>query len=201
MLTARRPLALLLAVPTLVAGCSATPPTTALASTPPAISANPTPVSTAATTPATTETASTPATAGCPAGDYKATGFTATGLDASVGKGTVTDVDVTFGNGRYEFDFDGDHPAKLTLGKNTGQLRIDGEFTGTYSGQPDAISFTRGKATGSARFVDKGRSRSVTMQQVARILAPQGKGSAVCDGDKLTIKVGTLSWNLVRDPD
>lgn len=201
MLTARRPLALLLALPAFAVGCSAAS-ATAPASPPPAISANPTPVSTVATTPATTESPSATATApACPTGDYKATGFTATGLDASVGKGTVTDVDVAFRNGRYEFDFDGDHPAKLTLGKSTGQLRIDGEFTGTYSGQPDAISFTRGKSTGSARFLDKGKSRSVTMQQVARILAPQGKGSAVCDGAKLTITVGTLSWNLVRDPD
>ncbi|MFT4297469.1 MAG: hypothetical protein QM582_18870 [Micropruina sp.] len=193
----RRPLALLLAVPALVAGCSAAPATPP-ASTPPAISANPTPVS---TDPAPGPTITDGQAEGCPFGDYKATGFTVTGVNGATGKGTVTDVEVTFHNGLYTFEFDEDHPITLTIDKRTEQVRIDGDFEGAYTGQPDALMFTRGNATGTAKVKRNGKTQSYPMREVAAILAPRGKGSAVCAAGTATIRTGTLTWEFVRDLD
>lgn len=194
MSTARRPLVLLLAVPALAVGCSATPAPTPSTSSPPAITANPTPVSTEATSaPATSPAAST----SCPAGEYRATAFTASGL----GKVTVREVDAEFRNGRYTFDFDDDQPVTLTVGKRTEKVRVDGEIRGTYSGDADALTFALGTTTGTARVQQKGTTRSFPMRDVAAVLAPQGKGSALCTGDNLTLKSARVTWNLVRDDD
>ena len=106
----RRPFALLLAVPALLVGCSAGPAASS-APPPPAITANPTPVSTEVTS---APPATSPAAVACPSGDYKATGFSAVGANSATGKGTVKDVDVTFRNGRYTFEFDDDDPITLT---------------------------------------------------------------------------------------
>ena len=193
----RRPLVLLLAVPALLAGCSATPAPTATPSNPPAITANPTPVSTEATS----APADSPVPAACPSGEYRATGFTATGANSTTGKGTLKEVDVTFRDGRYVFEFDEDDPITLTINKQSGRVRIDGEVRGSYTGTADDLTFTLGDTTGTARFTQGGKTRTVPMTQVAAVLAPQGKGSAVCTGNDLALAAGSVTWELVRDND
>ena len=191
----RRPLFLLVAVPALLVGCSAAPATTPSQTSPLPTSASPVataPSSAPATTPATTQSAA------CPAGEYKATGFTGGGLGAA-GKVKVTDVDVTFRNGRYTFEFDEDHPVTLSIGKRTEKVRIDGEIRGSYSGSPDALTFTVGSSTGTAKVSQNGATRSFPMREVATVLAPQGSGSAFCNGNDLTLRAGALTWSLVRD--
>lgn len=191
----RRPPFLLAAVPALLVGCSAAPATTPSQTSPLPTSASPVataPSSAPATTPATTQSAA------CPAGEYKATGFTGAGLGAA-GKVKVTDVDVTFRNGRYTFEFDEDHPVTLSIGKRTEKVRIDGEIRGSYSGNPDALTFTVGSSTGTAKVSQNGATRSFPMREVATVLAPQGSGSAVCSGNDLTLRAGALTWSLVRD--
>ena len=192
----RRPLILAVSVAALLAGCSAAPTGAPTSSSPPVISASPTPTSNAtssapATTPATTQSAA------CPVGEYKATGFTGAGLGAA-GKVKVTDVDVTFRNGRYTFEFDEDHPVTLSIGKRTEKVRIDGEIRGSYSGNPDALTFTVGSSTGTAKVSQNGATRSFPMREVATVLAPQGSGSAFCNGNDLTLRAGALTWSLVR---
>lgn len=149
---------------------------------------------------ANTTTSAAPAAA-CPSGEYRATGFTAVGANAASGKGKVTDVGVTFRDGRYTFDFDDDQTVSLTLGDSTAKVRIDGEVRGTYTGTPEALTFTLGDTKGTARITQNGKSQTITMKQVAAVLAPQGKGSAACSGQRLTLKSGALTWDLVRDDD
>lgn len=197
-MSVRRPIVLLAAVPALLAGCSAAPASAPTPTPPPAISANPTPVSTEATSAAPTTTATT--SASCPAGEYRATAFTSAGL-GRIGKVKVTEVDVEFRNGRYTFDFDDDHPVTLSVGARAGKVRIDGEIRGSYSGSPDALTFTLDSTTGTAKVKQNGATRSFPMKQVAAVLAPKGKGSAVCNGDDLTLKSSGLTWQLVRDHD
>lgn len=192
----RRPLAMLLAVPALLAGCSATPAPTATPSNPPAITANPTPVSTEVTSAPTDSPA-----AACPSGEYRATGFTAIGANSTTGKGTVKDVDATFRNGTYTFEFDEDDPITLTLNQQSGRVRIDGDIRGSYTGDADDLTFALGNTTGTARLIQGGKTRTVSMTQVAAVLAPQGKGSAVCAGNQLTLTTGSITWELVRDDD
>lgn len=188
----RRSFALLLAVPAALVGCSATPAPSAPPSTPPAITANPTPVSTEATSAPT----DSPATAACPSGDYQATSVTSG--STKVG---VRDVDAMFRDGAYTFEFDDDEPITVTLGKQTGKVRVDGDLRGTYTGEPDALTFKLGKTTGTARFTRNGKTVAVPMKQVATAFAPQGKGSAVCNGDNLILTAGTVTWRFVRDTD
>ena len=42
---------------------------------------------------------------------------------------------------------------------------------------------------------------ALPMTQVAAVLAPQGKGSAVCTGNDLALAAGSVTWELVRDND
>lgn len=196
----RLALAVLLAVPALLAGCSATPaPTTPESSSPPAITANPTPVSTEATT--ATTAGGSPAATTCPSGDYQATGFTAAGADSTTGTGALRDVDVSFRGGRYVFEFDEDDPITLTINGRRGRVRIDGDVRGSYTGTADDLTFTLGDTTGTARITQGGTTRTVSMKQVATVLAPQGKGSAVCTGNEVTLRTGSVTWELVRDDD
>lgn len=173
------------------AGPSSAPP-------PPAITANPTPVSTEATSAAP---ATSPAAVACPSGDYQATGFSAVGANSATGAGTVQDIDVTFRNGRYTFEFDDDDPITLTLNNRSGRVRIDGEIRGNYTGDADDLTFELVGTSGTARLTQGGKTGTVSMKQVASILAPQGKGSAVCNGSDLILAAGPLTWNLVRDVD
>lgn len=193
----RRPFALLLAVPALLVGCSAGPAASS-APPPPAITANPTPVSTEATS---APPATSPAAVACPSGDYKATGFSAVGANSATGKGTVKDVDVTFRNGRYTFEFDDDDPITLTLNNQSGRVRIDGEIRGSYSGDADDLTFKLVGTSGTAKLTQGGKTGTVSMKQVASILAPQGKGSAACAGSDLTLTTASVTWTLVRDTD
>lgn len=133
-------------------------------------------------------------------GEYKATSFVATALSAT-SRVKVTDIDAEFRNGQYTFDFDDDHPVNLTVGKSTQKVRIDGEIRGSYSGDADALTFTRGSTSGTAKIKQNGATRSFPMREVAEILAPQGKGSAVCNGNELTLKADGLTWQMVRDGD
>ena len=89
----------------------------------------------------------------------------------------------------------------VTLGKQTGKVRVDGDLRGTYAGDADALTFKLGRTTGTARFTRNGKTTTVPMKQVADVFAPQGKGSATCSGDNLTLKAGTVTWSFVRDTD
>lgn len=194
MLSVRRPFALLLAVPAALVGCTATPAPSAEPSSPPAITANPTPVSTEPTSGSTTD-ASAPAAA-CLSGDYQATSVT-----SGKTKVGVRDVEAKFRGGNYTFEFDEDDAITVTLGKQTGKVRVDGDLRGTYAGDADALTFKLGRTTGTARFTRNGKTTTVPMKQVADVFAPQGKGSATCSGDNLIVTTSSVTWRFVRDTD
>ena len=180
----------------MLAACSGAPASTTPAASAPAITASAVPVPTTRTTSASpTATAA----AACPAGDYNVTTFRATGLNKTVADGSGGEIGVEFTNGRYEVDFDDDRPITLKTSKSTGQLIVDGDIQGTYAGDADSLTFTVTKSTGTARTRAGGKTTSVTMAQVARVLGFNGKGSAVCSGNELTLKAGTNTFNLVQD--
>ena len=197
----RGSLILLAAAPVLLVGCSGPAATTS--APPPAVTSSATPIDASPTAAATSAspTDDSTTTAGCPAGDYTLQSFDVTGADGSLGKGTGGDVSVEFDNGRYEIDFDDDDPISLTIGDATGQLVVDGEIKGTYTGSGDAITFTLGRASGQATLKRDGKSRTLPMSQLAKVTGLSGKGSATCTGDDLTLKVNNGTFELVRDND
>jgi len=193
MQTLRRPLILLAAAGAILAGCSAAPTTTTAPATAPASSAEPTAASPSGSP------ADSPGTGPCPAGEYRPTSFTAIGANQAEGKGTVEDAEVTFTDGRYRMEFDPDDLVEVTAGDRTERIAIDGTFRGTYTGSADDLSFALTASSGSAKYTANGETRTFTMKQIAAILAPQGKGSAVCSGEQLTLKAGTLTWEMTRE--
>ncbi|MCB0892223.1 MAG: type III secretion system chaperone, partial [Propionibacteriaceae bacterium] len=160
----------------LLAACTASPSATAPAtSAGPAITAPAAPSSASPTATTTTEAA-----AACPSGEYTMTSFAATGTNGALGKGNGGDVSAEFENGRYDIDFDDDEPIALTLDDDTGELLVDGSIEGTYTGTGENLTFTRGKVEGTAKLRHQGESRSLSIEQIAKVLGLSGKGSATC---------------------
>lgn len=179
----------------LLAACTASPSATAPAtSAGPAITAPAAPSSASPTATTTTEAA-----AACPSGEYTMTSFAATGTNGALGKGKGGDVSAEFENGRYDIDFDDDEPIAITLDDDTGELLVDGSIEGTYTGTGENLTFTRGRVEGTAKLRHQGESRSLSIEQIAKVLGLSGKGSATCAGDNLTLTVGKTTVELVRD--
>lgn len=179
----------------LLAACTASPSATA-----PATSAGPAITAPAAPSSASpTATTTTDAAAACPSGEYTMTSFAATGTNGALGKGKGGDVSAEFENGRYDIDFDDDEPIALTLDDDTGELLVDGSIEGTYTGTGENLTFTRGRVEGTAKLRHQGESRSLSIEQIAKVLGLSGKGSATCAGDNLTLTVGKTTVELVRD--
>lgn len=195
----RAPLILLAAVPALLVGCSG-PSAASSAPPPPAVTASGTPVDASPTAPGPGASPTT-SEAVCPSGDYTMKSFSVTGVNGALGKGTGGDAAVEFDNGRYAIDFDDDNPIALTTRGDTGQLVVDGEIKGTYTGSGDSITFKLGTATGRATIKGEGKSRAVKLDQFAKLIGLNGKASASCSGDNLTIKVSQGTFELVRDND
>ena len=66
---------------------------------------------------------------------------------------------------------------------------LDGKLTGTYApATADRVTFTLGKGSGTAKLRDpKGDERTIGVQQVAEVLAPEGVANVACEGDELTL--------------
>lgn len=168
----------------------------------PAVTSSATPID--ATPTATTSepaTSSGPTADTCPAGEYTLRSFKVSGAGGSLGEGTGGDVSVEFDNGRYEVDFDADDPITLTAGGGSGQLILDGEIKGTYTGSGDSMTFKLGTSNGTARLKGEGTSRTIKMSEAAKVIGLNGKGSATCSGDNLTLKVAKATFELVADND
>jgi hypothetical protein len=168
----------------LLAGCSPAPAATTPATAPAATSsATPTP---------------TPSATACPSGNYTVTSFSAVGKNGTVGEGKGGDVAVEFVNGRYEVVFDKNTPIALTLSGEAGELAVDGTIEGTYQGTGADMTFTIGSVKGSAEVRYEGMSHTLPFDQVASQLGMDGAGSATCEGDKLTLKIGKTTFEMVR---
>lgn len=181
----------------LIAACTGAPAATAPITPGPAISVTASEQATSAS-PASSASSSAPAAA-CPSGDYKVTSFVATGNNGAEGKGSGGDIDVEFSNGRYEIDFDDDDPITVKTEDGSGQLIVDGSIEGTYTGTSDALSFEVTKSSGKATTKAGGKTSSITMTQLARVLGLNGKGQATCSGSTATVKAGTLTMQLQQD--
>ena len=61
------------------------------------------------------------------------------------------------------------------------------------------MAFTVGKATGTAKLRSPaGKQESLSVNQVAQVLAPSGEATATCDGDELTLKTDRLTLDLEK---
>ncbi|MEZ5201835.1 MAG: hypothetical protein R2742_11235 [Micropruina glycogenica] len=55
---------------------------------------------------------------------------------------------------------------------------VDGSIEGTYTGTGENLTFTRGKVEGTAKLRHQGESRSLSIEQIAKVLGLSGKGGS-----------------------
>jgi hypothetical protein len=198
--------ALLVAVVATLLAAACTPKGTGPEVTPSALQttvapASPVPSTAAASTerPTTTPTQVDPVGV-CPDGHYVLTRFSGTGLGSMKLAGTGKDLKVTFSDGTYHMDAGGRSSYALAgaAGLN-GELTLKGTIRGTYSGSGDNVSYKVSGADGTATLKAGGQSRTLPMTQVTRTLAPSGQLPTTCNGDRMTIRMDTITLELKQD--
>ena len=144
-------------------------------------SSSPTP--TAAPTPSAPATSSSPtSSAPCPDGAYVISAFEGRGDASATGKGSGGNVTAKFATGRFTISSDGSQPTKLDLGAVNAEMRLDGEITGTYEGDPSALRLTATGAHGNATVKGFGVTRNYSVGGLANQLIGQGATAQVtCD--------------------
>jgi hypothetical protein len=188
-------LATMAAMSLILVGCSGdpAPPEPAAGSSAPASSAP------SSTQPSAESTTSAPAV-DCLDGRYLIKTFKAVGTDQSTASGKGGDLTVSFDDGAYALQSKGKDPVAITVAGDTGHLILDGKVVGTYRpADGDKVTFTIGEGTGTAKLRSpSGKQESINVDQVAQVLAPNGEASAMCNGDKLTLKTERLTLNLEK---
>lgn len=134
----------------------------------------------------------------CLTGTYRLTRFVGVGDKATYGTGEGGDVMVRFDGDAYELTSDGQDPMGLTLAGQQGKLAIDGSVNGTITGNGPQLDFTVGASTGTAILSAGSQQRTLTMAEVASVLAPSGTGTLACADDKAVILLSDIRLELER---
>jgi len=167
---------------TALAGCSNDPEPPA-ATDPPPVS------STAAPSPARSTAVDADS---CLQGRYKLAGFAGVGASDTYGAGQGGDVQVQFDDGKFVLTGAGQDPITLTLVGQNGTLLVDGRVTGTYTTSDSKATFTVGDTSGQASLDVDGEKRTLTMDDIATVLAPKGTAVLDCNDSGLVIAVTTV---------
>ena len=165
-----------------VTGCSSSPS--------PSDTPKPTQPTAAATTsdPNPTSPASAPPDANCLDGRrYELIRFVGVGAKGTYGTGEGGDVTITFDNGSYLMRGAGKDPIKLTLAGQTADLLVDGTISGAQHVAGNKATYTVEESTGSAMLTTGSSKESVPMDQVGRVLAPNGEAELACRDDALIV--------------
>ena len=169
-----------------LAGCSNDPEPPATDPPPVSSTAEPSP---APSTPA-------PSTAvdadSCLQGRFKLARFVGVGASDTYGTGEGGDVQVQFDDGKYVLTGAGQDPITLTLAGQKGTLLVDGRVTGTYTTSGSKATFTVGDTSGQASLDVDGKKRTLTMDDIANVLAPKGTAVLACNDSGLVIAVTTV---------
>ncbi len=185
----------LLATSLLVAGCSGPQPGPPATSADQPGSASAAPTSEPADAPSATPAGSA---AGCLAGRYRLVRFVGVGDHATYGTGEGGDVDVAFDNGAYELTGRGQKPIVVTLAGQRGQLLVDGTAAGDYTAEGESAQFRVGDLTGNATLSAGGSSQTLSMAEVANVIAPVGSATVRCDGRAMIITLKQVRLEFGR---
>ena len=80
----------------------------------------------------------------------------------------------------------------MTLVGQTGTLLVDGQVSGTYTTSGSQATFTVGDTSGKASLDVDGQKRTLTMDDIANVLAPKGTAVLACSDSDLVIAVTTV---------
>jgi hypothetical protein len=184
----------------MLAGCGDGTPTPAATSTAP-VPESTTSVAQASPAPSSARPATTRPkvdSAGvCPDGRYVLRRFSGTGLGAMRLTGTGNDLKATFADGAYLMQAAGGSP--YTVVTDAGQkakLTLKGTMRGTYTGAGDTLSFKAVGAQGTAKLVAGGQTQTLPMTQLTKTIAPSGRVTTTCTGDRMTVAMKTITLEL-----
>jgi hypothetical protein len=135
---------------------------------------------------------------GCLQGRYQLARFVGVGASETYGTGEGGDVQVQFDDGKYRLTAAGEDPISLTLAGQTGQLLVDGRVTGTYKSSGSKATFTVGDTSGEASLDVDGQQRTLTMDEIAGVLAPKGTAVLACSDALLIVALPAV--RLEFDP-
>jgi hypothetical protein len=184
---------LLLAVSACTGGAPATNPTgspTASESTP-QTTATPEGATPATSSAGTTPGAITPAS-DCLSGRYRLIRFVAVGGTATYGTGQGGDVSVTFGSGTYRLNGAGKKPVTVTLAGQRASLLVAGIISGDYHADGDKADFTIRQARGTGTLTAGGQTRTLKMNDVAKVLGLTGSGTLACSPGHLVVTMDNV---------
>ncbi len=99
---------------------------------------------------------------------------------------------MAFDDGKYRLTGAGKDPITLTLAGQTGQMLVDGEVEGTYETNGGQATFTVGDTSGKATVNVGDQKRSLTMDEIANVMAPRGTAAVACDVDLMLIALTTV---------
>lgn len=136
--------------------------------------------------------------AACLTGRYRLARFVGVGDRATYGTGEGGDVTVAFDRGGYELAGAGQEPVRLTLAGQRADLSIDGTVKGAYDVRGDVVTFRTGKSAGTATLAAGKNRQTLTMAQVASVLAPDGAGTLACSADRAVVVFADVRLELER---
>lgn len=111
--------------------------------------------------------------------------------------GTGNDLKATFADGAYLMQAAGGSP--YTVVTDAGQkakLTLKGTMRGTYTGAGDTLSFKAVGAQGTAKLVAGGQTQTLPMTQLTKTIAPSGRVTTTCTGDRMTVAMKTITLEL-----
>ena len=132
----------------------------------------------------------------CLNGTYRLIRFVGVGEKGTYGTGQGGDVTVTFNKGSYVLRGAGKEPIKLTLAGQTAGLLVNGAVGGDYRLDGDKASFTVGQSTGSATLQVGRVKKSVSISEVANVLAPDGEATLACASNALIVTLQDVRLEL-----
>ena len=206
--------AAVLAAALATAACSGTPTPSASSAppAPPTVAASPTapdasgaPSGGTAATPGT-DASPTPGAvatlpvAQCLRGTYRLVRFVAVGDGSTYGTGQGGDVTLAFDGGRYSLTGSGREPVVVTLGGQSGDLRVDGTSSGAWKLDGEDATFTPGSTTGGGTLDNGagGDRTKLTMKQVDGVIGLSGRGQIACTDQVMTITLAAIRLELAR---
>jgi hypothetical protein len=113
--------------------------------------------------------------------------FVGVGGDVTYGTGDGGDVTVTFGSGTYELKGAGKTPITVTLAGQQASLLVAGTISGDSRAEGDKADFTIRQATGNATLTGAGQTRTLTMDDISKVIGLTGSGTLACSPGLLVI--------------
>lgn len=136
------------------------------------------------------------AASSCLSGTYRLDRLVSVGDNQTYGTGSGGDVTITFTDGTYTLKGAGRKPIRLILAAQGGDLRLDGTVAGTYTGSGSTYDFTVGTSSGRASLEVGGKRQSLSIDEAASVLAPQGTATVACNPPKMVLLLSSTRLEL-----